>query len=64
MCMVLRNEFAMVELRLEDDGNGPRLLIRDADTGHSIRLDPLEVEALTRMRHEDFGPLLLRDREP
>lgn len=52
----------MVEVRIEEDGNGPRLLIRDTDTGDSIRLDPLELEALTRMRHSDFGPFLVRDR--
>lgn len=59
--LVLRSEFAMVEVTVEDGGNGPALRIRDADTGRTILLDPLELEALTRMRHGEFGPLLVRD---
>lgn len=59
--VLLRSEFAMVEVRVEDTGNGPGLRIRDADTGQEILLDPLELEALTRMHHADFGQLVLRD---
>lgn len=61
--VLLRSEFAMVEVRVEDGGNGPGLRIRDTDTGETILLDPLELEALTRMRHAQFGQLVLRDGE-
>lgn len=59
--VLLRSEFAMVEVRVEDTGNGPGLRIRDTDSGQAIVLDPLELEALTRMRHAEFGPLVVRD---
>jgi hypothetical protein len=55
---ILRNEFALVEITVVDAGNGPALSIRDADSGRSIVLDPLELEALTRCKHADFGPLV------
>lgn len=54
----LKNEFAMVEVMIDEHANGPRLLIRDLQTGTSIYLDPLELEALTRIRHEHLGVFL------
>lgn len=56
---ILKNEFAMVEVGTRVDGNGARLVIRDVETGNVIELDPLELEALTRLRHRDFDPLVV-----
>ena len=52
--ILLRNEFASVEVLKDDSANGPRLLIRDLEDGSEIYLDPLEVESLTRRTHADF----------
>ena len=46
----------MVEVRRDESANGVRLLIRDLATGNHIYLDPLELEALTRMDHSFFRP--------
>ena len=51
----LRNEFAMVEVALVEGRNGPGLAVRDSETGATVTLDPLELEALTRIRHEDLA---------
>ena len=56
--MTLRNEFAAVEIDRDDHGNGPRLLIRDARSGRCVLLDPLELAALTSVRHEELLPFL------
>jgi hypothetical protein len=53
--LVLRNEFATVEVMLDETANGPRLLVRDLETGRQVHLDALEVESLTRMSHDDFA---------
>jgi hypothetical protein len=53
--LVLRNEFAMVEVALVEGRNGPGLAVRDSETGAGVTLDPLELEALTRLRHEDLA---------
>ena len=52
---VLRNEFATVEVALDETANGPRLLVRDLESGRQVHLDALEVESLTRMDHDDFA---------
>ena len=52
--ILLRNEFASVEIIKDDSANGPRLLVRDLEDGSEIYLDPLEVESLTRRTHADF----------
>ncbi len=54
----IRNEFAGVELSVDTDANGPRLLVRDLLTGRHIFLDPSELAALTRVRHEDLKPFV------
>ena len=56
--MRLVSEFAAVEIELDDRGNGPRLVIRDARSGKCIYLDPLELWALAWARHEDLVGLL------
>jgi hypothetical protein len=56
--MRLTSEFASVEIERDDRGNGPRLLIRDAQTGMRVLLDPLELAALARVRHDELAPFL------
>lgn len=56
--MTLNSEFASVEIERDDNGNGPRLLIRDARSGRSIFLDPLELASLAWVRHEELAPFL------
>lgn len=55
----IRSEFAMVELQIRSGASGPRVLLRDVEADTSITLDPLELEALTRLDHESFGPLIV-----
>lgn len=52
--ILLKNEFASVEITKDESANGPRLLVRDLEDGSEIYLDPLEVESLTRRTHADF----------
>jgi len=64
---IFRNEFAMVEVRRDEWANGVRLLIRDLATGNHIYLDPLELEALTRLDHSFFISLVapaMREQAP
>lgn len=56
--MRLTSEFAAVEIARDDRGNGPRLMIRDLQTGQEIYLDPLELAALAWTRHKKLLPLL------
>jgi hypothetical protein len=55
---IFQNEFAMVEVRRDESANGVRLFIRDLATGNHIYLDPLELEALTRVDHYFLTPLV------
>ena len=55
---IFRNEFTMVEVKRDETANGVRLFIRDMASGNSIYLDPLELEALTRVAHTHFLPLV------
>ncbi len=52
--MILRSEFAAVEVVEDRASAGPTLLIRDLEHGTEIRLDVLELASLTRATHEDF----------
>lgn len=56
--VLVRNEFAMVQVRLDSTSHDPLLMIRDMHSGAAIFLDPLELEALTRFTHEQLKPLL------
>jgi hypothetical protein len=56
--MELVSEFARVQIERDDSGNGPRLMIRDLRTGMTAYLDPLELETLAWMRHEDLTRFL------
>ena len=53
--MILMNEFAAVEVEMDESANGPRLRITDLRQGFEIYLDPLELESLTRQSHETFA---------
>lgn len=55
---VLTSEFASVTVRTDDRANGPRLRIENRQNGRVIFLDPLELAALTWLRHDDLGPFL------
>jgi hypothetical protein len=54
----LTSEFAAVEVDRDDNGNGPRLMIRDLRSGQRVFLDPLELAALAWTRHEELTPFL------
>jgi hypothetical protein len=55
----IANEFAWVRLQKEDGvANGPRLVLRDMRTGRTMYLDPLELEAISWMGHQELLSLL------
>jgi hypothetical protein len=56
----VRNEFAAVDVSLEEVPWGSVLAITDARTGLSIRLDALEVEALTSLSQREREVLVNR----
>jgi hypothetical protein len=56
--MELKNEFAHVRVLVDAHGNGPRLMIEDVRTGKVGYLDPLELETLAWVRHEQLAPLM------
>lgn len=53
----LQNEFALVDVGISR-GDGEALLIRDMNAGQAVALTTEEVEALLRVRHVDFAPLV------
>lgn len=57
----IRNEFAMVQVRIvrEKDGR-PGLELTDMESGDSIVLDALELESLTHLTHESFADVVPR----
>lgn len=55
---IFQSEFAMVMVRRDEAANGVRLFVKDVTTGNHIYLDPLELEALTRLDHDHFVPLV------
>jgi hypothetical protein len=54
----LANEYALVTIRTVNTDNGTRLEIVSPRLGKSIRLDPVELEALTWQSHDMFSKLL------
>lgn len=52
---LLRNEFAAVEVELDQHANSSRLKITDLRSGQAGYLDPLELERLTVARHADLA---------
>ncbi len=51
----LSNEFACVDVIIDDLANGPRLVLLDPTSGRQISLDPLELQALAWSRHEHLA---------
>jgi hypothetical protein len=62
--LILRNEFATVRIALDRSGNGVLLVVTDTESGQSIALDPLEIEAIARMTHHDFDERILERGPP
>ncbi len=56
--MHLVNEFGAVEIDVDRRANGPRLPVRHMQTGREVFLDPMELVALTRLRHDDLKPFI------
>jgi hypothetical protein len=52
----LDNEFASVEVVLDEDANGPRLKITDLRTGRVGFLDPFELETLAWLDKGALAP--------
>lgn len=44
--VVVTNEFASVEIRVDQHGNGPSAWVTDRRSGVSRRIDPLALEGL------------------
>ena len=59
---VLRSEFAAVRVSVDRSANGDRLRIEDLRSGRTFHLDPLELERLTTVRHEDLTYVVSPDR--
>lgn len=57
--LILRNEFATVWLEIDVRPTGVRVVVTDAETEETISLDPLELEAISRMTHADFDERIL-----
>lgn len=53
--IIVSNEFADVMVRLDGSANGPRLMIKSSRTQSAIYLDPLELERLSSLRHQDLA---------
>jgi hypothetical protein len=54
---VLTDGTASVEVSRFETASGPRLLVRDVESGSEIFLDPIELEGLTRLRESREGSL-------
>jgi hypothetical protein len=52
--MLLRSEFASVEVAADDSANGPRLAVTDLRSGRTAYFDPLELEALAWVDHDEL----------
>ena len=56
----IANEFALVTVAVVETPRGTVLEIRAEESGRSIRLDALELEALAGVSHRDLDVLVLR----
>lgn len=56
----ISNEFAVVTVAVVKSARGAVLEIRSGESGRSIRLDALELEALTGVDHHDLDVFVLR----
>lgn len=50
----LRNEFAAVRISVDHHANGVRLAVTDLRTGRVNYFDPLELEALAWVEHDEL----------
>jgi hypothetical protein len=50
---VLANEFASVEVALDQRGHSPRLLVRDVETDDQILISPIELASLCLATTDD-----------
>ncbi len=55
---VIKNEFAAVNVEVDEQANGHRLKVEDLETGKTIFLDPLELENLAWVPHRALEPLM------
>ncbi|MGH3089747.1 MAG: hypothetical protein ACRDSJ_20890 [Rubrobacteraceae bacterium] len=44
--MIIKSEFAVIEVELDQSSNGDRLRLKDLETEKAIHLDALEIETL------------------
>jgi Trk K+ transport system NAD-binding subunit len=56
----ISNEFAIVTVAVVENSRGTVLEIRSEESGRSIRLDALELEALAGIDHRDLDVFVLR----
>lgn len=56
----IANEFAVVTVAVVESPRGTVLEIRSEESGRSIRLDALELEALAGAEHRDLDVFVLR----
>lgn len=53
--VVLRSEFAVVRVSVDRSANGDRLRVEDVRSGRCFHFDPLELERITTIRHQDLA---------
>lgn len=56
--MIIRNEFAAVEVELDNEGNGDRLRVEDLDSGRVVYLDALQLENIVWMPDDELSALM------
>ncbi|MGK7377319.1 hypothetical protein ACSFXN_05720 [Planococcus sp. 1R117A] len=57
---ILSNEFAMVRFGKVKVGNGERLLIQVPSSGDFVLLDPIVLEAIAELGHDELSQLLVK----
>lgn len=55
---LLANEFASVRVEIDRTANGPRLKLTDVSSGVHAYLDPLELQCLAWLDHDDLVGLM------
>lgn len=55
---IIQNEFAMVEVSVDESAPHGSLRIEDLRSGSRIEFDALELEGLTRTAHSELSPLI------
>ncbi|MDA8269935.1 MAG: hypothetical protein M0Z39_00795 [Actinomycetota bacterium] len=62
MNAIIKNEFASVEITIDEAACNQMLKIRDLRSGSEVELDALELEAFTRTSHRQFETFVDPDR--